>query len=87
MWDDLGLRWIHGTLPASTAGAPSAVEQRLHGREAPELPGWSFERSQQFGYHLWHSALKRRCSVATGGDLKTPEQITSGASARRCIDA
>ena len=84
MWDDLGLRWIHGTLPTNAAESPSTVEHRLHGRDAPDAPGWSFERSQQFGYHLWHSALKRRCSVATGGDLKSPDQITPGASRPRC---
>lgn len=82
MWDDHGLRWIHGTLRSDgdATGAPHKLEDRYHGRQASELPGWSFDRSGQLGYHLWHSALKRRCSVATDGDLKSPDQITPGAS-------
>ncbi|GAA96051.1 glycosyltransferase family 32 protein [Mixia osmundae IAM 14324] len=72
LWDDHGLRWVHGTLhpPANaTLNATNDPEELQHGMRAPESPGWSFKHTEQFAYHMWHHILRARIGWATGGDL------------------
>ncbi|KAI8455784.1 family 32 glycoside hydrolase [Phakopsora pachyrhizi] len=63
LWDDPGLKWIHGTLKRTS-------------EEVPKRPSLEdLESTGQLGYHMWHHLLEERISIATDGEIGSVELL------------
>ncbi|KAG0148120.1 hypothetical protein CROQUDRAFT_655244 [Cronartium quercuum f. sp. fusiforme G11] len=75
LWDDPGLRMIHGTLNNSIKTSED-LESKQHDENLPTQAGFDLESTGQFAYHMWHHLLDERISIATDELLKSANDLS-----------